>query len=98
MEYLTIEECEFELFESKRIIRELTGKEPISLAFPDGSYSKETIEVALKAGYKNLTAVNYKFSEANKAENILSRFTISNSTTFESNAFRLALDFKKYGF
>ena len=98
LEYLTIEECEFELFESKRIIRELTGKEPISLAFPDGSYSKETIEVALKAGYKNLTAVNYKFSEANKAENILSRFTISNSTTFESNAFRLALDFKKYGF
>ncbi len=98
LEYLTKEECESELLESKKIIKELTGKEPISLAFPDGSYSKETIEIAQKAGYKNLVAVDYKFNVANKDENLLSRFTISNSTTFESNAIRLALEFKKYAF
>ncbi len=98
LEYLSRTECETELTESKKIIKELTGKDPISLAFPDGSYSKETLEVALKAGYKNLVAVDYKFNESNKDANLLSRFTISNSTTFESNAFRLALEFKKYAF
>ena len=98
LEHLSKEECESELLESKKIIRDLTGKEPISLAFPDGSYNTETIDVALKAGYKNLVAVDYKFNEANKEPNLLSRFTISNSTTFESNAFRLAMEFKKYAF
>jgi len=98
LEYLSRQECETELTESKRIIKEFTGKEPISLAFPDGSYSKETIEIALKSGYKNLVAVDYKFSEANTNPDLLSRFTISNSTTWQSNALRLAIQFKKYGF
>ncbi len=98
LEYLSKAECEFELHESKKIIKDYTGKEPVSLAFPDGSYSNETLEVALKAGYKNLVAVSYKYYEANKNPNLLSRFTISNSTTFESNALRLAISFKKFGF
>ncbi len=98
LEYLTISECEAELTESKRIIEEFTGKNPVSLAFPDGSYSKETLEVAAKAGYKNLVAVTYKFNEANKDPNLLSRFTISNSTTWQSNALRLGAEFKKFAF
>lgn len=98
LEYLTKSECETELMESKKIIKEFTGKDPNSLAFPDGSYNKETIDVAMKAGYKNLVAVSYKFNEANKNPNLLSRFTISNSTTFESNALRLATGFKEFGF
>jgi peptidoglycan/xylan/chitin deacetylase (PgdA/CDA1 family) len=98
LEYLTKEECETELKESKRIIEEQTGREVISIAFPDGSYKEETVELVEKCGYKNMTAVDYKLNENNKKENILSRFTISNSTTFESNALRLAIQFKKYGF
>ncbi len=98
LEYLTKNECERELTESKRIIKEFTGKDPVSLAFPDGSYRKETLEVASKAGYKNLVAVTYKFSEANTDPNLLSRFTISNSTTWQSNALRLAAEFKKFAF
>jgi peptidoglycan/xylan/chitin deacetylase (PgdA/CDA1 family) len=98
LEYLSKSECEIELVESSRIIKEFTGKDPISLAFPDGSYSKETLEVALKSGYKNLAAVTYKFNEANKDPNLLSRFTISNSTTWQSNALRLGSEFKKFAF
>lgn len=98
LEYLTSSECEAELLESKKIIKEFTGKDPISLAFPDGSYSKETLEVASRTGYKNLVAVSYKFNEANKDPNLLSRFTISNSTTWQSNALRLASEFKKFAF
>jgi peptidoglycan/xylan/chitin deacetylase (PgdA/CDA1 family) len=98
LEYLTNAECEVELKESKRIINELTAKLPVSLAFPDGSYNKETNRIALNLGYTNQVAVEYKFNEANKDPNLLSRFTVSNSTTWQSNAIRLAKDFKKYAF
>ncbi len=98
LEYLTDEECERELMQSKIIISDCAGKYPISLAFPDGSYSKRTIDIAFKSGYKNLTAVDYKFNENNSVPGILSRFTISNSTTAESNIIRLARQFDKYGF
>ena len=98
LEYLSKSECEGELLESKKIIKEFTGKDPVSLAFPDGSYNKETIEIGLKAGYANQVAVTYKFNENNKNPNLLSRFTISNSTTWQSNALRLAMDYKKFAF
>lgn len=98
LEYLAKNECETELLESKKIIKEFTGKDPVSLAFPDGSYSKETLDIAAKTGYRNIVAVNYKFNEANKDPNLLSRFTISNSTTWQSNALRLASEFKKFAF
>ncbi len=98
LEYLTATECEAELKESRRIITDLTGKEPISLAFPDGSYSNETIDIGIKAGYLNQVAVTYKFNENNKNPNLLSRYTVSNSTTWQSNAIRLAMDFKKFAF
>jgi peptidoglycan/xylan/chitin deacetylase (PgdA/CDA1 family) len=98
LEFLNAQECKSELMESRRIITELTGKAPLSLAFPDGSYSKETKKIALSLGYTNQVAVDYKFNEANKDPNLLSRFTVSNSTTWQSNAIRLARDFKKYAF
>lgn len=98
LEFLTDDECRKELEESKRIIEGFIGKEVISLAFPDGSYSKRTLDLAFSIGYKNLVAVDYKFKEANSQKGLLSRFTISNSTTVESNMLRLALQFDKYGF
>ncbi|MBL7893953.1 MAG: polysaccharide deacetylase family protein [Bacteroidia bacterium] len=98
LEYLTDEESRFEMGESKRIIVELTGKKVISIAFPDGSYSKRTLELAKEAGYENLVAVEYKFKENNQQSGLLSRFTISNSTTPESNMLRLAMQFDKYAF
>ncbi len=98
LQYLEAESTENELSQSKHIIEQLTGKPITSLAFPDGSYTKQTIEIALKLGYANLVAVDYKYEEHNSNPNLLSRFTISNSTTFQSNALRLAKHFDKYGF
>jgi peptidoglycan/xylan/chitin deacetylase (PgdA/CDA1 family) len=98
LEYLDKTNTEFELFESKRKLEECIGKKINSLAFPDGSYNSETLAMAKKLGYDNLVAVEYKNQEKNQNPNLLSRFTISNSTTFESNMFRFAREFTKYGF
>lgn len=89
---------EFQLERSKEILENLCNSEIISFAFPDGSYNKSTINLALKAGYKNLAAVNYKFDENHSNPNLLSRFTVSNSTTWQSNVLRLARQFEMYGF
>lgn len=98
LEHLGSEDCLKELSVSKKIIEDIIKKPVISLAFPDGSYNAETIANSKKAGYENVVAVGYKFNEANKDPYILSRFTVSNSTTAESNLIRLALDFDKFGF
>lgn len=98
LEYLNKKVAENELLTSKSIIESIIGKSITSLAYPDGSYTHETIELAKKAGYVNQVAVDYRYNENNKNQNVLSRFTISNSTTFESNALRLAKQFDKYGF
>ncbi len=98
LEYLNPEILKNELQFSQKIIQDITGRKVVSLAFPDGSYNAETLSVAKDCGYTDLVAVNYKFSENNKNPNLLSRFTISNSTTYESNALRLAKEFDVFGF
>lgn len=98
LEYLDKSTAAKEMEESKVIIEKFTGRKILSLAFPDGSYTQETIDLAKELGYINLVAVEYKLNEQNKNASILSRFTISNSTTFQSNILRLAKDFDKYGF
>jgi peptidoglycan/xylan/chitin deacetylase (PgdA/CDA1 family) len=97
LEFLPSAECLNEVALSKKIIEEITKKPVISLAFPDGSYNADTISNSKKAGYENVVAVTYKLNENNKDPFILSRFTVSNSTTSESNLIRLALDFDKFG-
>ncbi len=98
LEFLSDEKCLEELEKSKKIIEEKTGRPVISIAFPDGSYNLNTLALCKKAGYKNAVAVNYKLNEKNNNPFLLSRFTVSNSTTAESNTLRLARDFDKYGF
>jgi len=98
LEYLNEVETELELLNSKNLLEQTLGKKINSLAFPDGSYNMKTIEIAKKIGFSNLVAVDYKYRENNSNSNLLSRFTISNSTTNESNIFRLSREFDKYGF
>ena len=98
LEYLNSTEAENELKISKQILEQVLNKPIKSHAFPDGSYNADTIKIAEKLGYQNLVAVDYKFQENNALPNLLSRFTISNSTNHESNALRLAMQFAKYGF
>jgi peptidoglycan/xylan/chitin deacetylase (PgdA/CDA1 family) len=98
LEHLTEATCSDEVNRSKTIIEESIGKPIISLAFPDGSYNTTTIANCKKAGYENVTAVSYKLNENNKDPYILSRFTISNSTTCESNILRLVMQYDQFGF
>ncbi|MCE3260237.1 MAG: hypothetical protein K0S12_1878 [Bacteroidetes bacterium] len=98
LEYLDSETLKVELTKSKELIEKITGRIVNSIAFPDGSYKSEVLTEAAALGYENMVAVDYKFGEENKNPNLLSRFTISNSTTFESNVIRMARDFDKYGF
>lgn len=98
MEFLPKEVATFELKKSKELIENKIGKKVISFAFPDGSYTPETLELAKDIGYKNLVAVDYRHNENNQDANLLSRYTISNSTTYESNVLRFAKDFDKFGF
>lgn len=98
LEYLSELKCVEELNLSRSLIEGITGRKLVSIAYPDGSYTNETNRIALAEGYTNIVAVEYKFNENNNNPNLLSRFTISNSTTFESNMIRLAKTFDKYGF
>jgi peptidoglycan/xylan/chitin deacetylase (PgdA/CDA1 family) len=98
MEFLSETVALQELEKSKQIIESTIEKQIISFAYPDGSYTKQTNELAIKSNYNNIVVVDYKYGEKNKESHLLSRFTISNSTTFESNVLRLAREFDKYGF
>jgi peptidoglycan/xylan/chitin deacetylase (PgdA/CDA1 family) len=98
LEFLNEDDCSKEVNRSKKIIEDIVKKPVISLAFPDGSYNAQIISNCKKAGYENVVAVTYKLNENNGDPFILSRFTVSNSTTSESNLIRLAMDFDKFGF
>jgi len=98
MEVLDRQTAENQLKQSKEIIEKKIGKKVISFAFPDGSYKKATVELAKEAGYKNIVAVEYRYNENNNNPNLLARFTVSNSSTYECNAIRLAKQFGSYGF
>lgn len=98
LSYLDEASVNYELNNSKKILETICGKRINSIAYPDGSYNQNTIDISTHLGYNNIVAVDYKFKENNNNPNLLSRFTISNSTTFESNIFRLANEFNKYGF
>ena len=98
MEFLDEDLANHELKISKEIIEAKTGKNVTTFAFPDGSYLPETIKLAKNSGYKNIAVVEYRYNENNSNPDLLSRFPISNSTTWQSNALRLAKEFDKYGF
>jgi peptidoglycan/xylan/chitin deacetylase (PgdA/CDA1 family) len=80
-----------ELSTSKVSIENLIQQEVLELAYPDGSYNRNTINWAEEIGYKTQLAVNYKFEEDQFDKRILDRFSISNSTTHEGNMVRLWL-------
>jgi peptidoglycan/xylan/chitin deacetylase (PgdA/CDA1 family) len=73
-------------------------KDVYSIAFPDGSYTDEVKVICIKAGYKNLLAVDYKCASDKKDKSILPRAGVSSTTTYEANMVHLNLAFKSSGF
>ena len=49
-----------ELSESKRILEQITGREVLSMAYPEGNYDKEVIESVKESGYEIAFAVQDK--------------------------------------
>jgi peptidoglycan/xylan/chitin deacetylase (PgdA/CDA1 family) len=90
--------AENELKQSKQKLEEVIGKEVIAIAYPDGNYNDKIKEASLKSGYTNLLAVNYLLPTDIMDKNILSRFSISNTTTYEANMLLLNQRFNTLGF
>lgn len=66
-----------ELLRSKKFLETVTGKKITALAFPYGSYTRQTITVAKEAGFTQLLAADLLFPE-DAADNCLhERFTIN---------------------
>lgn len=98
MEYLSDNVALEEFLSSKKLLETCIGKPVSSFAFPDGSYTKRSLELCKEAGYKDICAVNYKHGDDSVNKDLVARFTISNSTTHESNILRMAQEFDKFGF
>ena len=96
--YIPKEVAEEELEKSKQKLEAITGKEVISIAYPDGNYNEEVKSSSLNAGYKNLLAVNYLLPSDSADKNILPRNGLSNTTTYEANMILLNKKFNQVGF
>ncbi|CAN5534987.1 N/A [soil metagenome] len=86
-----------ELVESKRKLEAITQLSITSIAYPDGAYDDEVKLLSKEAGYTALFAVDYKCLTDNVTNGIFKRFSISNTTTFESVMLQISLAFNKSG-
>ncbi len=65
---------EFELLESKKYLENIIQKEVLELAYPDGSYSTESLNIADTIGYKYQLATEvYNFESEKNDRRILTR-------------------------
>jgi peptidoglycan/xylan/chitin deacetylase (PgdA/CDA1 family) len=62
-----------ELEHSKEYLERLSGREVVSLAYPNGTYTRRMIDLAESLGYKFQLAVNYHFQEDTKDPRIHNR-------------------------
>lgn len=95
---LNEEEAYEELIKSKQILEKITEKPIISIAYPDGSYSKKVKEMSLQVGFKHLLAVTYQVPGDIEDKTILSRYGLSATTNYYSNIYFLHKAFKTLGF
>lgn len=87
-----------ELTESRRLLEQVLKRPVEAVAFPDGSYNESVITQTQHAGYKHAFIVNYRLGEKRTPDFYKPRFTIANSTTFQSNINRLYYQYRKFSF
>ncbi len=80
-----------EMIKSKHFLEELTGKDIRALAFPYGSYSKEALTEAKKAGYSQLLGTELVLPGDKEEETLKERLTIN---PFISNVNQLHANIK----
>lgn len=91
-------DAKVELEKSKSVLEAIIKREVDSVAFPDGNYNDEIKALAMAAGYKKLLAVDYQCASDLHDINILNRFGIPSTTTFEVVAAVINNSFRKYAY
>lgn len=66
-----------EMSESKQFLENITGREIRALAFPYGSYTRETAALAKKIGYSQMLATEFLFDEDRTDTTFRERLTIN---------------------
>lgn len=95
---ISVQEAEHEMRISKEILSAITGKNIDLISFPDGSYTEDVKKSALSLGYKGLLAVDFRCPSDLQDLNILNRWGVSGTTTFETVAFSLNKAFIRHSF
>lgn len=93
LDKLPLPEVNFELVNSKAWLENIIQKEVTSIAYPNGSYTAEIIDLAEKTGYKTQLAVDYLFSKDELDPRIEKRFGINPYISF-NNQIQCILDGK----
>lgn len=94
---IDIADAKEEVVKCKRILEDTIQQHVKAIAYPDGSYTAEVKMACKEAGYENLLAVDYRLAGDENDKNILPRYCISSTTTFESNMIAVNRAFKIYG-
>ncbi len=87
-----------ELKESKEILEDIIQKPVVSIGYPDGDYNENIKNIAEKLGYKYQLAVTYLSQNDLEDQRIRSRYSISNSTSLDTNKILINEQFNKSGF
>lgn len=87
-----------ELKKSKEILEDIIGKPVVSIGYPDGDYSDKIKALAEEIGYKYQLAVSFLEKSDVTDNRIRSRYSISNSTSLETNKILINSQFSKSGF
>lgn len=84
LDRVSITGCQKELEISKNYLENITQREVTSLAYPDGSYTQEIIDLAEKVGYKMQLSVDQLFPEDTQDSRIENRFGINPYISFNN--------------
>lgn len=74
---ISIEDAVKELVKSKQFLESITGKPVNSFAFPYGTYTRQVVEEAKKAGYTQLLAMDFHFAGDLVDPVMRERFTVN---------------------
>lgn len=85
MTKLSVSEQEYEMKESQRQIREITGKSPFALTYPEGGYTNTTLSLAAKYYHFGVCAGGNRW-KISDAFYTIPRYRMHRSTTMEQFA------------
>lgn len=93
MDTLSKEQLNFELKESKKLLEEITQKEILSIAYPDGAYNDFVKKISIESGFKQLLAVDSRAKSDKNDQSLMTRHCISNTTTWQANMIQISRAF-----